>query len=345
LLIAAHNEEGVIDARIENALAMDYPAARLEVAVASDGSTDGTVDIVRRYEPRGVRLLDFQPRRGKAAALNAAIQQLEGEILLLSDANTFTDATAARNLVRWFQDPEMGAVCGRLVLTDGQTGRNVDGVYWKYETFLKRCEGRLGGLLGANGAIYAIRKDLYTPIPDNTIVDDFVIPLLAKVRTGCSIVYDADAIAREETAPDIGAEFHRRSRIGAGGYQCIGLLWRLLNPRQGWVAFTFFSHKVLRWVCPFFLAGMLAANVAVANHWFYRFTLVAQVTFYLVAAVGAVVPGAGKVSKTVRLATLFSGMNLALFFGFWRWLSGRQQGTWRRTARLAASANGSRADS
>src|SRR5262249_30950742 len=146
-------------------------------------------------------------------------------------------------------------VCGRLVLTDPATGCNVDSYYWRYETFLKRCEGRLGALLGANGAIYAIRRELYTPIPGNTIVDDFVIPLRAKLRTGCRIVYDGDAVAREETPPNVGAEFHRRSRIGAGGFQSIGLLWRLLNPRSGWVAFTFFSHKILRWVCPFFLVA------------------------------------------------------------------------------------------
>ena len=333
LLIAAHNEEAVIEQRIDNALALDYPPEKLEVVVASDGSTDGTLEIVRRYEGRGVWLLDFQPQRGKACVLNAAIRELDSEILLLSDANTFTDSSAARKLVRWFQQPEVGAVCGRLVLTDRRTGRNVDGIYWKYETFLKRCEGRLGGLLGANGAIYALRRSVYTPIPDNTIVDDFVIPLLAKVRTGCAIIYDVDAVAREETAPGLGSEFHRRSRIGAGGYQCIGLLWRLLNPRQGWIAFTFFSHKILRWVCPFFLAGMLVTNAALATHWFYRYTLGAQLAFYLVAAVGAVFPGAGNFSKMVRLTTLFSGMNLALLVGFWRWLSGQQQGVWRRTAR------------
>lgn len=333
LLIAAHNEEAVIGERIENALALDYPAEKLDIVVASDGSTDATAEIARHYAKRGVRLLDSHPRQGKAGVLNAAISGTDSEILLLSDANTYTDASAARKLVRWFVQPEVGAVCGRLVLTDRETGRNVDGIYWRFETFLKRQEGRLGALLGANGAIYAIRRSAYTPIPDCTIVDDFVIPLLAKVRTGCSIVYDVEAIAREETAPDIGSEFHRRTRIGAGGYQCIGLLWRLLDPRRGWVAFTFFSHKILRWVCPFFLAGLLISNGALAHLALYRSMLFGQLGFYLLAALGAVFPGAGQVSRIVRLTTLFSGMNLALFFGFFRWLSGRQGGVWRRTAR------------
>src|SRR5262249_55927305 len=157
-------------------------------------------------------------------------------------ANSQTEPDAARKLVRWFHDPNLGVVCGRLVLTDPHTHKNADSLYWRYETFLKRAEGKLGALLGANGAIYAIRRDVFTPIPDDTIVDDLFIPLRAGLHTGCAIVYDCEAIAHEESAPDVGSEFHRRSRIGAGGFQSWALLWKLLNPRQGWVAFTFCSH-------------------------------------------------------------------------------------------------------
>src|SRR5688500_9814515 len=150
LLIAAHNEEAVIGDRIQNLLAMDYPADRFEIVVASDGSSDGTTDIVRTFEDARVRLLDYTERRGKSAVVNAAFGQLRGGIVLLSDANTFNDPQAARRLVRWFQDPTVGVVCGRLILTDRATGQNADGIYWQYETFLKRCESRLGALLGAN---------------------------------------------------------------------------------------------------------------------------------------------------------------------------------------------------
>src|SRR5437870_2928908 len=157
LLIAAYNEEAVIRARLENALAMDYPPQKLEIVVASDGSSDNTAKIVDSFADRGIRLLDYRQRRGKMAVLNAAVPELKGEILLLSDANTDIDAAAPKKLARWFQDPALGVVCGRLILVGRETGKNVDNLYWNYETCLKKCEGRLGGLLGANGAIYAMR--------------------------------------------------------------------------------------------------------------------------------------------------------------------------------------------
>ncbi len=342
LILAAFNEESVIAERLLNALAMDYPPEKFEVIVGTDGCSDRTAEIVRGFADSGVRLLEFRGNRGKASVLNDAVAQARGEIVLMSDANTQIEPRAALNLARWFADPEVGSVVGRLVLVDPVTGRNADGLYWKYETFLKKCEARLGALLGANGAIYAIRRDLYAPIPAGTIVDDFVIPLLAKQRTGCRIVYDPEAEAVEETAPSVGAEFHRRARIGAGGYQSVGMLWRLLDPRRGWVAFAFLSHKVLRWLCPFFLIGALAANVALADRPPYRVLLVAQAAFYALAVLMAFVPAGARILRPLRLATMFVSMNAALFVGFWRWLLGRQRGAWRRTERLAEAGGTSR---
>jgi cellulose synthase/poly-beta-1,6-N-acetylglucosamine synthase-like glycosyltransferase len=335
LLIAAYNEQAEIGRRIQSALQMDYPADKLEIVVASDGSTDATPAIVRRFASRGVRLLHYPRRRGKAAVLNSAFEEVKGQVVLLSDANTYIDPDAPRRIARWFQDPGVGVVCGRLVLTDPVSGGNVDSLYWKYETFLKQCEGQLGALLGANGGIYSIRRELFAPIPEATIVDDFVIPLLARLRSGCAIVYDRRAVAREETPPTIGSEFHRRSRIGAGGFQSLGLLWELLHPRHGWVAFTFWSHKVCRWLCPFFLVGLLASNLLLWERPFYRWALAAQAGFYLASILAAFVPGRTKVLKALRLATMFTGMNAALLLGFWRWLWGNQGAAWKRTMRLA----------
>ena len=337
MLIAAYNEEAVIRQRVENALAVDYPSDRFQIVIASDGSSDATGQIVRRFDNPQVKLLDYPQRRGKASVLNSAMKEIDSEIVLLSDANTEIDPAAARKLIRHFGDSSVGAVCGRLVLVDPKTGRNADGMYWKYETFLKRCEGKLGGLLGANGAIYALRRDVFRPIPPNTIVDDFVIPLLAHLRTGYRIVYEYEAIAHEETAKSVGDEFHRRARIGAGGFQSIGMLWQLLIPTHGWLTFTFLSHKILRWLCPFLLGGMFLCSAWLWRLPLYRFLLIAQVLFYLLSVIPVLVPQRVRVPKPLRLATMFSSMNAALFAGFLRWSIGAQSGIWNRTNRNAES--------
>lgn len=339
LLIAAYNEEQDIEARILNALSQDYPHGRLEIAIASDGSTDRTNEIVRRYASSGVRLLDYPENRGKATVLNLSVPQLKGKIIVLSDANTHMAVDAVRRLAAWFQDPDIGVVCGKLVLTDPRTGQNVDGLYWKYETFLKKCESRLGALLGSNGAIYAIRKPLFPVVRTGTLIDDFVIPLEARRGSGCRIIYDTRAIAREETAPTIRAEFRRRIRIGAGGFQSIGLLWPLLSPGNGWVALTFFCHKILRWLCPFFLIGALVANLLLLGDRFFDALLVTQLGFYCAALVGNWLPVKPRFLRYFRLPTMFATMNLALFFGFFRWLLHRQTGVWVRTERGSSSSN------
>ncbi len=335
LLIAAYNEETVIEERIRNALATDYPSDRLEIVIGLDGCSDATAAIARQFADRGVRVLDYPQRRGKAAVLNVTMAEVKSRIVLLSDANTEIDPGALRRLVRWFRDPQVGVVCGHVDLRGPHSGRNVDGLYWKFETFLKRCEGRLGALLGANGPIYAIRRDLYIPIPPQTIVDDFVIPLLAKLRSSCAIIYDCEAVAREETPPDVMSEFHRRARIGAGGFQSIAWLWKLLDPRQGWIAFTFLSHKLLRWLCPFFLIGILASSAILWDRPVFRWALLAQIAFYSVSLLAALAPRGMSLPKSIRLMTMFTSMNAALLVGFVRWLGKRQSAAWRRTTRVA----------
>jgi cellulose synthase/poly-beta-1,6-N-acetylglucosamine synthase-like glycosyltransferase len=335
LLIVAHNEEAEIEQRIINALSLDYPAGKLEIVIASDGSTDRTNQIVRQFAGQGVRLLPFAKRRGKARVLNDAFAELTHEIVVLSDANTSFNRGSVRSLACWFGDESIGVVCGRLVLTDHRTGRNVDSVYWKYETFLKKCESKLGALLGSNGGIYAIRKSHFRGIPDNTIVDDFVIPLLARERSGCRIVYDRNAVACELTPETIGSEFHRRARIGAGGFQSIGLLSSLLNPRHGWVSFTFWSHKILRWACPFALIAALALNACLLHYPLFFGLFLAQIGFYATSMVAGVLPNRPRFLRYLKLGTMFTLMNAALLVGFFRWLLGRQTGIWKRTERTS----------
>jgi cellulose synthase/poly-beta-1,6-N-acetylglucosamine synthase-like glycosyltransferase len=334
LLIVAHNEEAVIAERLENALLTDYPPNKREIVVACDGCSDATASIARRYAFRGARLLDERERRGKAATLNRSIPQLDGEIVVLSDANTRFDPSAVRSLVRWFADPRVGVACGRLRLTDAATGQNADGVYWAYETFLKRCEARLGALLGANGAIYAIRRELFVPIPDGTIIDDFLIPLAAKLDHGCTIVYDHAAVAREETAPNVESEFRRRARIGAGGFQTLGRLAPLLDPRRGWTALAFASHKLLRWCCPFFMIGALACSAVLLRIPLYRAAMEVQLAFYAASGLAPLWPARRKAPRALRAAQLFTGMNAALLVGFWRWWNDAQTATWTPTARV-----------
>ncbi|MFL5342292.1 MAG: glycosyltransferase family 2 protein [Gemmataceae bacterium] len=333
LLIAAYNEESEIAGRIENALEMDYPADKLEIVVASDGSSDRTNEIVRRFARFGVKLLAFPVRRGKANVLNDAVPGLAGDIVMLSDANTRMHATAVQRLAAWFDDRAIGVVCGRLVLTDPRTGRNVDGLYWKYETFLKKCEGRLGALLGSNGGIYAIRKALFQGIPPTTILDDFLIPLLALQRGGGQIIYDREAVAVEETPAEISSEFHRRARIGAGGFQSISWLAGLLNPRHGWVSFAFLSHKILRWLCPFALIVALAANALLVEYPAFLAMFVLQVLFYAVSLGAGRLPSGPRLLRYPRLGTMFTMMNAALLVGFFRWARGIRSATWKRTDR------------
>lgn len=332
LVLSAYKEEQFILARLQNAVSIDYPADRLEIVVGCDGNEDCTGSLVEAFGDPRVRLLQFLERRGKASVLNDCISAAQGEIIVLSDANTMMHPQAIRRLVRHFSDSNVGGVCGKLVLTDPVTGANADGLYWKYENFLKRCEGRLEGLLGANGGIYAIRRELYAPIPANTINDDFVIGMRIH-QQGLRLLYDDSAVAYEETPPTVQDEFHRRARIGAGGFQSLVWLGSLLHPRHGWVAFTFLSHKVLRWTCPMFLMAALISNLWLREHHPYGTLLLAQAVFYA-AALGGLWPAANRrYPRPLRLPGMFVSMNLALLVGLWRWMSGIKSGTWKRTER------------
>ena len=333
LIIAAHNEEQVIQRRIRNALQLDYPRDRLEILVVSDGSTDRTQEIVAAHASRGVRLLDLPQRRGKLYALTQAVAVARGEVLVLSDASTEFDELAVRQLARHFREPDVGVVCGRLILHDPATGNNVDSAYWKYETWIKRNEARLGALIGASGAIYAIRRRMFIAPPPHLVIDDFVIPVLARLNFQCRTAYEEQAIARQSTPANLRSEFARRARIGAGGFQSIRVLWRLLHPRHGWAATAYLSHKILRWLCPFFLLGLILANAALLSEPMFRWLWWLQCAFYLLAAAGLFLRGQWQGMRVIRLTTMFSMMNLALLLGFWRWIFGIQKGVWQRTVR------------
>lgn len=334
LIIAAHNEEKVIRGRIENCLALDYPRDMIEIIIASDGSDDGTNEIVREYADQGIRLLDYRERRGKVNVLNDAVKESSHEFLVFSDANTIFKHDALKNLVRHFGDERVGCVCGGLEFLNesgGMTGV-LEGIYWRYETTLKKLVGKRGYLLGANGGIFAMRKELYQECPPNTIVEDFVIAMRV-LQQGFRVIYDPMACALEDTAQNFIQEKKRRIRIGAGDYQAITLLWPMLNPLRGFPAFAFFSHKIIRWMVPFFMTIAFAANIFLLGSTFYQFIFALQICFYAFALIGKTLSQTRHNFKLFGLCYYFVSMNYALLLGFFQFMRGIRTAAWERTER------------
>lgn len=337
ILIAAYNEEAVIEDRIANLLLLDYPREKLECLIVSDGSSDRTNELVLACAEKGITLLAQSERSGKVNALNAAAQRARGEILVLSDANTDFAPDALRRLVAPFQNPSIGCVCGKLTfkVSDGSNSGEMEGAYWHLESRLKRYEGRRGALLGANGGIYALRRELWRVCPPGTIVEDFVIPMRL-LQDGWKIFFEERAKAFEEAAMSCNDEFVRRVRIGAGDYQALVLLYPMLSPFRGFVAFAFFSRKVVRWLGPFFMLGALGTNALLLAIPLYRWLLVAQVAGYLASLVGIRRQRQQRqVPFPARIGGYFLLMNAALFCGFFQWLTGRHSVKWERTPRLS----------
>lgn len=334
ILIAAHNEESVIHNRIENALASDYAHSLFEVLVVSDGSTDTTESIVESFDDTRVRLIAQTPNQGKSSALNRALPEAMGEIIVMTDANTHFTSSAVSNLVARLSAPDKPiAVCGKLVIVDPESGNNVDSLYWRYESWQKRCEGILGATLGANGGIYAFRAQDYVAIPNNTILDDMTIPLLMKLIRGGKVVFAPEAVATEEAAQNITEEFARRVRIGTGAYQSIRLLWPLLRPKNGFTSIAFFSHKLLRWFTPHLLIASVVVTIVGLQYTSLRLAGVIWLFVGAAAWAGSKTTGSAAPLRLVRLLSMFASMNIALLLGFSRWLRENQTGTWKRTTR------------
>ncbi|HEX9242286.1 MAG TPA: glycosyltransferase family 2 protein [Anaeromyxobacter sp.] len=333
LVLAAFDEEACIRAKVENCLALDYPPDRLEIVLGCDGCTDRTAQLARDAGRGRVRVVELSPRQGKASVLGRLVPVATGDVVVLTDANVELHPDALRALARRFRDPSVGAVVGRLRLR--ARGGAGEGLYWAYESFLKYLEGKLGCVIGANGGIYAVRRILFGRLPPDTITDDFVIPARIAVR-GWRVPFEPTATAWEDASDDPRQEFGRRARIGAGNWQALARLPDLLDPRTGFVAFAFVSHKLLRWLGPLLLALALASNAVAATDtdaWGLRALLLAQVVGYALAAAGERAFGSAG-----RAARYFVAMNAALAAGFWRFLRRRQGAAWRRTERIPARA-------
>jgi cellulose synthase/poly-beta-1,6-N-acetylglucosamine synthase-like glycosyltransferase len=321
VVIAARNEEANLPAKLENLRCMDYPPDCLEVVIASDGSTDRTADILRDHSS-AIRPVILRESNGKACALNEAVRRSTGEMLVFLDARQYVEPDAVSELISCFADPTVGAVSGELLLEDSE-GKSEDalGIYWKIEKIVRKLESASGSVVGVTGAIYAIRRELYTEIPAGTILDDLFVPMNV-ARMGRRVIFQPSAIARDRLFSAKGKEFSRKVRTLTGNYQLLRLAPWLLSPANP-LLFRFVSHKLLRLLVPFLLLLMLIAS-AMAGGSFYRTIFCLQVIFYVAAVFGTLIPSV-KQFKPVGIASTFVMLNAAAALAFYNFAAGRKK--------------------
>ena len=325
ILISAYNEESVIERKIQNLLELDYPKERLEILIGDDGSADKTAEIVERYKDQGVTLIKAPQNAGKAAMLNRLQKQASGEILLFCDANTMLFPNVVRKLTDPFKDKKIGCACGHLILTDksgSELGRG-ESAYWDLESEIKKFEGMMDLLIGGNGALYAIRKELYTDLPTKkSIMDDFFVTTKI-LQKGYYCTFISSAIGAEQTSKETAGEFRRKVRIGRANFNYMLSYLPLLNPFRPLRCYLFMSHKVLRWFSPHIMILLLLVNIPLA--WYYtpyRISLGILLAF-LLAGLFKIIPG----------AYYFLSMNMAMLKGFFLSFCREKSGGWAREAR------------
>lgn len=331
LVISAFNEARVIRRKIENSLAIDYPADRLEIVVISDSSDDGTDEIVSSFDDRRVRLCRQEPRGGKTRGITRFMPETRGEIVVFSDANSMYDSQALKYLTRQFTDPQVGYAVGyQRYIADAASPVSVsEDTYWRYETVMKRAESRLSSVVGGDGAILAIRRELFTPLADDEI-NDFVTPLQI-VTAGYRGVYEPRAVCDEHTAADFAGEFRRKVRIANRSFRAVLRVPQTINPfRTGWFAAQLFVHKVLRWFVPLFLMTFLLSSMYLAfktRHPLFELAVAGQAAFYGIAMLHFV-PWLSRL-RLVYLVYYFCQANLAAALGVSGVFFGRKIVVWQ----------------
>lgn len=325
LMVCAYNEEDIISKKMSNTHSLDYPADRLHLVWVTDGSTDNTNSILSAYPD--VKIVFSPERRGKSAALKHGIKEVSTEIVMMTDANTMLNPGAVREIVRLMQDPKVGCVSGEkkvMAKSDSDEAAQGEGLYWKYESTLKRLDSELFSAMGAAGELCVIRRQLMTDIPDDTLLDDFVISMEI-VRMGYKIAYTSKAFAMEYGSADLHEESKRKRRIAAGGLQSSWRLRSLMNPlRHPVVSFQFVSHRVLRWtitpVCLFALIPLNTILVLSGEGIIYTIIWILQILFYASALAG------------MKISKYFVFMNLNVFRGM-AYLMNNTSGTWEKAKR------------
>lgn len=325
ILISAYNEEAVIERKIQNLLELDYPKDKLEILIGDDGSTDKTVEIVERYKDQGITLVKAPQNAGKAAMLNRLEKKASGEILLFCDANTMLFPNVVRKLTDPFKDKKIGCACGHLILTDKsgtELGRG-ESAYWDLESEIKKFEGMMDLLIGGNGALYAIRKELYTDLPTKkSVMDDFFVTTKI-LQKGYYCTFISSAIGAEQTSKETIGEYRRKVRIGRANFNYLLSYLPLLNPFRPLRCYLFFSHKILRWFSPHIFILLFLVNIPLAWYFsLYRISLGILFGFLLVGLF-KIIPG----------AYYFLSMNMAMLKGFFLSFGKEKSGGWTREAR------------
>ena len=334
IIIAAHNEQAVISQKIENTLALDYPRDALEIIVVSDGSTDFTNQIVEKYSDFGIKLNALENQRGKTTAQNEACRHVRNDYVVFSDANSMYDQHALKRLIRPFSDDTIGCVCGELRYknpSDNTVGKG-EGLYWRYEQFLKGRESLLSSTLGANGAIYAMRRQLFEDL-DADIISDFVMPIRVW-RQGFRVVYEPRAIAEESSGDTFLKEFHRRTRIIARSLFGLWSQRSVLNLFEHRAfAFQMISHKLMRWLVPLLLLSVFVINGFMTDVLIYYYLWILQFIFYSFALLGSVMPNTIGKHALFYIPAHFCAMNTEALLGFLRFLLGRRHSVWKPMSR------------
>jgi cellulose synthase/poly-beta-1,6-N-acetylglucosamine synthase-like glycosyltransferase len=341
LLVAAYNEKDYVDAKVKNSLDLEYPEDKLKLVWVTDGSDDGTPDLLRKYPEVTVH---HQPARaGKIAAMNRGMKLLDTSIVIFSDANTMLGKESVKRIVHLFADPGVGCVSGEKRIFSNERDMAAgagEGLYWKYESFLKNCDARLYSVVGAAGELFAIRREYYTEVEKDTLLDDFIISLRIAMQ-GRTTQYDPEAYACEDSSANVKEELKRKVRIAAGGFQSIVRLAPLLNIfKYGILSFQYISHRVLRWtLAPLSLLLLLISNFALAFQAglcsCHLFTIVfwLQICFYVMALLGWFLENRQIKLKVLFVPYYFFIMNYAVYLGFFRYMKKSQDVKWERAKR------------
>jgi cellulose synthase/poly-beta-1,6-N-acetylglucosamine synthase-like glycosyltransferase len=322
VIISAHSEEAVIEKKIRNVLALDWPKEKMEILIGDDGSSDKTAEIVANFNE--VHLVKKEKNEGKAAMLNSLCSIAKGEIFLFSDANTMLKNDALKNLAAKFADKKVGCVCGQLLLKNNSdfSLSKMEGTYWKRESKLKMLESNFGAMMGSNGALYAIRSELYSTLPTHkTVMDDFYITAKILMKN-YSCVFCENAQAYENTSTSKYGEFKRKIRIGRANFNFLFHFLPLLNPLYPMKAYIFLSHKLLRWFGPFLLIAIFLSSIFLMQEYIlYKAFFAFELLFIIAALFG------------LHACNYFLSMNIALFLGFCKSFFKENGGAWERVDR------------